>query len=106
MSKRMRAYVVHPHTVLSHAPANDHPDKPSPDWSKRSDERYEQMPTCTARARTLKVSDDRFANLILQRELLGSASLRSSDGDRFASPINVVELQVRNLGGPKAVDGT
>jgi CRISPR/Cas system-associated endonuclease/helicase Cas3 len=106
MAKSMRAHIVDLHLMLSHPSPNDHPDESPPDWPKWSEKRHEQMPRCAARTSTLKVSDDGFANLILKRELLDSASLRSSYGDRFVSPVDVVEFQVRNLGSAKAVDGT
>jgi hypothetical protein len=55
---------------------------------------------------TLKVANDRFPNFVLKRELLGPAAFRSSNDDCFVSPINIVELQVCDLGGPHAIDGT
>ena len=106
MSKSVWANIVRLYAMLSHAFANKYPGKPSAKWSEWSDKCYEQMPRSATRPGVLKVIDDRLAYLVLKRKLLGPPPLCSTNSDCFVPPVNVIELQVGDLGSAKSVDGT
>ncbi len=71
--------------------------------TNRGAERQEQRPMPAARSHYAQVTQDGLAHDGQQRIALSTTLLRSRNVDQFSFPIQIVQLQLRDLASPQSV---
>ena len=89
---------------LLHSPADDLPHWARANPSVRRILGQKNMTARTAFPAFLEVLNDRFANFILNRILLDSASLGAPHAEGLIAPIKIAQLKSGHLAASKPID--